>query len=66
MAAKHMASRLSQKLGAAVFVACGFEGQAPPSLGSELDAVELASTQQRAAALVEQEVYRILKDRLRT
>lgn len=65
MAARRMASRLSQKLGVAVFVACSFEGQAQSALASELDAVELAILQQRAAALAEKEVYRLLKDQLR-
>jgi Proteasome assembly chaperone 4 len=61
MVARHMASRLSHKLGVAVFVSCSFDeirGQ-----GMDADEFDEDSLQQRAAAAAEQEIHRLLKVR---
>lgn len=63
--ARHLASRLSQKLGVAVFVSCSFEEKSLSSHGLELDVLEHNTLQQRAVALAEREILRLLIDRFR-
>jgi hypothetical protein len=58
--ASQIASRLSQRLQVPVFVSCSFDN-APSIRGGALEAGILL---QRAAALAEREVWRILKDKL--
>lgn len=62
MVARHMASRLSQKLGIAVFVSCSFDELRRQGL--DADEFDEDSLQQRAAAAAEQEIHCLLKDRL--
>lgn len=57
MLARQMASRLSQKLGVAVFVSCSLEGT--PTLASE--GSDEGMMQQRASVLAEREIFRLLK-----
>ena len=57
--ARQMGSRLSKRLGIAIFVSCSFEGS--PAIAK--DGVDEKMIQHRAAALAEREVYRILKEK---
>ena len=58
--ASQMASRLSVRAKIPVFVSCSF-ANAPSSQGG---GVEVGMLEQRAAALAEKEVWRILKEKL--
>jgi hypothetical protein len=59
MIARQMASRLSQRLGVPIFVCCSFADT--PSI---LDGIDLGMVQQRAAALAERQIWRILEKKL--
>lgn len=60
MVARQMSSRLSQRLGIAIFVSCSFTGA--PAMAT--DGVDQSIVQHRAAAFAEREVYRILNKKL--
>ena len=57
MLARQMASRLTQRLGMAIFVSCSFA--AAPAMDGESGSL----IQHRAAALAEREIYRILRSK---
>jgi hypothetical protein len=69
MIARQMASRLSKRLGVAVFVSCSLEEGAPALVAMVQGGGVVADkgmVQQRAAALAEREIFRLLQGRLKT
>lgn len=56
---RQMASRLSSKLGVSTFVSCSLAGTPGPAS----QGIDQTMIQQRAAALAEKEVYKLLKDK---
>lgn len=58
--ARQMASRLTKKLGIAIFASCNFEGG--PQVAVE--GIDQGMVIHRAAALAEREIARILKEKL--
>lgn len=67
MTARQISSRISQKLGIPIFVSCCFSsgsgGNAVPQLASE--GIDQNMVQQRAAAIAEKEICRILQEKLK-
>ena len=60
MIARQMGSRLTKRLGIAIFISCSLEVGAP---AVARDGVDEKLIQHRAAAIGEREIYRILKEK---